>query len=205
MLTTSTSDSLQEQPQNDNRTDNIQQCPQIKRQQSQLKYMNVCVINCCSIKNKLTYVLDHLNEHKSDIVAITESWLSSDEGKNRTVSQECADYDYKLFHIPRPNRKGGGVALLIKNGLNVIKQVHSIRQSFEHVELLITAFSIHLRIVVIYRPPQSKHNSLTKSQFMEEFSDYLETLSASSGRLIICGDFNINWFDQNDNICKKTI
>ena len=163
MLTTSTSDSLQEQPQNDNRTDNIQQCPQIKRQQLQLKYMNVCVINCCSIKNKLTYVLDHLNEHKSDIVAITESWLSSDEGKNRTVSQECADYDYKLFHIPRPNRKGGGVALLIKNGLNVIKQVHSIRQSFEHVELLITAFSIHLRIVVIYRPPQSKHNSLTNN------------------------------------------
>ena len=178
MLTTSTSDSLQEQPHNDNRTDNIQQCPQIKRKQSQLRYMNVCVINCCSIRNKLTYVLDHVNEHKSDIVAITESWLSSDEGNNRTVSQECADYDYKLFHIPRSNRKGGGVALLIKNGLNVIKQVHSIRQSFEHVELLITAFSIHLRIVVIYRPPQSKHNSLTKSQFMEEFSDYLETLSA---------------------------
>ena len=114
MLTTSTSDSLQEQPQNDNRTDNIQQCPQIKRKQSQLRYINVCVINCCSIRNKLSYVLDHVNEHKSDIVAITESWLSSDEGKNRRVSQECKDYDYKLFHIPRPNRKGGGVALLIK-------------------------------------------------------------------------------------------
>ena len=40
-------------------------------------------------------------------------------------------------------------------------------------------------------------------QFIEEFSDYPETLSASSGRLIICGNFNINWLDQNDNIYKK--
>ena len=128
-----------------------------------------------------------MKDHKSDIVAITESWLSSDEGNNCTVSQECADHDYKLWHIPRPNKKGGGVGILIKNGLNVIKQTHSTRQSFEHVELLITAFSIHLRIVVIYRPPQSKHNTFTKSQFVEEFSEYLEILSTSSGRLIICG------------------
>ena len=89
MLATSTTDSLQEQPHNDNRIDNIQQCPQIKGKQSQLRYMNVCVINCCSIRNKLTYVLDHVKDHKSDIVAITESWLSSDEGNNCTASQEC--------------------------------------------------------------------------------------------------------------------
>ena len=75
--------------------------------------MNVCVINCCSIRNKLTYVLDHVNDHMSDIVAISESWLSSDEGNNRTVSRECAYHDYKLCHIPWPNRKSGGVAHLI--------------------------------------------------------------------------------------------
>ena len=111
--------------------------------------MKICVINCCSIRNKLTYVLDHVNEHNSDIVAITESWLSSEDSNNRIVSQECAHYDYKLFHAPRSNRRGGGVPLLIKNGLNVITQAHSIKQSFEHVELLVTVISIHLRIVVI--------------------------------------------------------
>ena len=68
--------------------DNIQQCLPTKheRSQSQLRYLNVCEINCCSIRNKLTYVLDHVNEQKSDIVAITESWLSSDDINNRTVS-----------------------------------------------------------------------------------------------------------------------
>ena len=70
----------------------------------------------------------------SDIVAITESWLSSEDSNNRIVSQECAHYDYKLFHVPCPHRRGGGVALIIKNGLTVITQAYSIRQSFEHVE-----------------------------------------------------------------------
>ena len=45
----------------------------------------MCVVNCCSLRNKLTYVLDHVKEHKSDIVAITESWLSSDDSINRVV------------------------------------------------------------------------------------------------------------------------
>ena len=106
--------------------------------------LNICVINCCSIRNKLSYVLDHVKDHKSDIVAITESWLSTEECNNRAVSRECADHDYELFHVPRSNRRGGGVALLIKNGLHVIKQKHSTRNSFEHIELLVTAISIHL-------------------------------------------------------------
>ena len=54
---------------------------------------------------------------------------------------------------------------LHRNGLNVITQAHSIRQS------LVTAISIHLRIVVIYRPPQLTLNKMTKSQFIDEFNE----------------------------------
>ena len=53
--------------------------------------------------------------------------------------------------------------------------------------------------------PQSKQNYFTKSQFIDEFNEYLEGLAASSGRLLICGDFNINWLDTSDNICKKLL
>ena len=63
-------------------------------------------------------VLDHVNEHNSDIVTIAESWLSSEDSNNCRVSQECAHYDNKLFHVSRPNRRGGGVALLIKKWTN---------------------------------------------------------------------------------------
>ena len=129
----------------------------------------MCVVNCCSLRNKLTYVLDHVKEHKSDIVAITESWLSSDDSINRVVFKECSDYGYKLFHTPRLHRRGGGVALLIKDGINVIQQDHHPQRSFEYIELLITTISIHVRVVVIYRPPISKVNKFTKSQFIIRF------------------------------------
>ena len=174
MLKGPTNLNQQEQPHSNNKTNNTERCQPVKCKNKQLRNLNICVINCCSIRNKLSYVLDHVKDHKSDIVAITESWLPTEECNNRAVSRECANHDYKLFHVPRPNRRGGGVALLIKNELHVIKQTHSIRNSFEHIELLMTAISIHLRIVVIYRPPQSKQNYLTKSQFIDEFNKYLE-------------------------------
>ena len=46
-------------------------------------------------------------------------------------------------------------------------------------------------------------NKFTKAQFIHEFSEFLEGLSTSSGRLLICGDFNINWLDETDNNRKN--
>ena len=129
--------------------------------------------------------------------------MSSDGSSNRVVFKECSDYGYKLFHTPRLHRRGGGVALLIKDGINVIQQDHHPQRSFEYIELLITTISIHVRVVVIYRPPISKVNKFTKSQFIYDFSEFLEGLSTSSGRLLICGDFNINWLNETDNNRKN--
>ena len=130
--------------------------------------------------------------------------MPSDDSINRVVFKECSDYGYKFFHAPRLHRRGGvRVALLTKVGINVIKQDHHPQRSFEYIELLITTISIHVRVVVIYRPPISKVNKFTKSQFIYDFSEFLEGLSTSSGRLLICGDFNINWLDETDNNRKN--
>ena len=66
--------------------------------------MKLCVMNCCSMKEKtrLPYIIDHVRDNKCDLVALTETWLSPDVSKNASVVQECADYGYTLFHIPRP-------------------------------------------------------------------------------------------------------
>ena len=47
------------------------------------------------------------------LIAMTESWLSSEDSNNRTDSQECVQYDYTcmLYHVPHPNQRGGSVAL----------------------------------------------------------------------------------------------
>ena len=102
-------------------------------------------------------------------MALTETWLSPDVSKNASVVQECADYGYKLFHIPRPTRRGGGVGILVKDNISIVGNTieHLAHTTFEHIELLITSISIHIRLVVVYRPHQSKINKNTKVQFIE--------------------------------------
>ena len=107
-------------------------------------------MNRCSMKDKtrLLYILDHVRDNKCDLVALTETWLSPDNAKNVSVVQECADYGHKLFHIPRTTRRGGGVGILVKDNISIVRNnVHHLAHiTFEHIELLITAISIHIRL-----------------------------------------------------------
>ena len=125
--------------------------------QSMSTCMKLCVINCCSMKEKtrLSYILDHVRDNKCDLVALTETWLSPDVSEHASVVQECADYGYTPFHIPRPTRRGGGVGILVKDNISIVGNTikHMAHTTFEHIELLITSISIHIRLVVVYRPP----------------------------------------------------
>ena len=71
------------------------------------------------------------------------------------------------------------------------------------MELIITIASISVRLVVIYRMPPSKENKIKRSSFIAEFSDYVEKLSCLNCKLIIVGDFNINWLDTIDSERKQ--
>ena len=71
--------------------------------------------------------------------------------------------------------------------------------SFESMNMIITIVSISMRLVVIYRMPPSKNNKLKRRTFVTEFSDYLEKLPCLRGNLIIDGNFNINWLENNDS------
>ena len=43
------------------------------------------VMNCQSINGKLAFVFDHVKEYKLDIVALTETWFSNEDSKNKNV------------------------------------------------------------------------------------------------------------------------
>ena len=52
------------------------------------------VINCQSISGKLDFVFDHIKEYQLDIVALTETWLSSEDSKNEHVIDQCVARGY---------------------------------------------------------------------------------------------------------------
>ena len=71
------------------------------------------VMNCRSVDNKLDYIFDHCNDNKLDIVALTETWISNDPSKSNRVVIECAERGYTLRQILRSSgRKGGGVSTI---------------------------------------------------------------------------------------------
>ena len=43
------------------------------------------VMNSQSISGKLDFVFDHIKEYQLDIVVLTETWLSSEDSKNKHV------------------------------------------------------------------------------------------------------------------------
>ncbi len=51
----------------------------------------------------------------------------------------------------------------------------------------LTVNSVVVHLVVVYRPPKSRVPC-----FIQEFAEYLEILSASTGKILIMDDFNIH-------------
>ena len=110
----------------------------------------------------------------------------------------CPD-GYALTHVPRSSRPGGGVGLLNRNSLKLEKHTSRTFKSFELMESLLRTNSVlaRMRIVIVYRPPQSSNNGLAVNQFLDEFSSFIETTVAGSGRFLITRDFHFH-FHVND-------
>ena len=51
---------------------------------------------------------DHIKEYQLDIVALTETWLSSEDSKNKHVIDQCVAHGYTLHHSPRTSGRRGG-------------------------------------------------------------------------------------------------
>ena len=119
--------------------------------------VRLSVINCQSISGKLDFVFDHIKEYQLDIMALTETWLSSEDSKNKHVFDQCVAHGYTLHHSPRTSgRRWGGVGLLVSNAIKVtVKQIHvsPLITSFELMEAVLTICSVSLRVIVVPTTP----------------------------------------------------
>ena len=71
--------------------------------------------NCQSACNKPDLIKDHINDHNIVILALTETWFRSEQNKH---TNDVTPRGFKLVHMPRKGRRGGGVALLYKSSLS---------------------------------------------------------------------------------------
>lgn len=157
-------------------------------QELSIYYQNVRGLN-----SKLSSFYPAALSSEYQIIAITETWLSSNVNDSELFSDHYTvfrnDRDFQSVQLS----KGGGVLLAFQSALNVqpidFSQLHKIFPSINIVGCRCNINHFVFYTVLIYLPP-----SLTIEifQFFFESLEQLEVLA--NKHLIILGDFNVRYF-----------
>ena len=148
--------------------------------------------NCFSLKNKVNSIMGMMVESGIGILCLTETWLGVDES---ALAVEIKEWKHQLVSLPRKGRKGGGVALILRENIKFTR-CHTSTTSFECLEVFIKGRA-GVRLAVIYRTG-SDH-----AAFLLEFGDYLNSFVSKGGVPIVLGDFNVRYQDDSDGFTQK--
>ena len=136
--------------------------------------------------------MDLVCDLKAELFTVCESWLND---LDSAILSELTLPSYsKLYHCPRADRRGGGTALLYRDGLDVNKVFSSEGSSFEVSKWLVVFGSVRLRVVIVYRPTYSAQHPVTTSVFFHELSVYLESLVMCNELLLIWPHLRLNYY-----------
>lgn len=154
------------------------------------RLVDLALLNSKSVKNKALVIKDYIVEHNIDLLALTETWLRPGDEDQSVINEICPS-GYNLLHVPRVSRAGGGAGLMYKACFKIVEKSLDCPSfaSFEHILLSLRYSSINITLVIVYRPPQNKHNS-SATLFFDEFPRFLERLVIAPAKLLILGDFN---------------
>jgi exonuclease III len=166
--------------------------------------LRFCLLNAISVVNKSLFIKDYVVDNSVDIMAITETWLRSDQPNNSTIGDLCPT-GYFFKHSPRTSGTGGGIGLLCRSNIRT-KLFPSTKQfrSFEIMQFKLHLFPKSVHLVVVYRPPPCARNGpLTTTMFFDEFIILMEHLAVVTDTLVICGDFNFHVDSNSDTAALK--
>lgn len=149
---------------------------------------SVIHINARSVGNKeddIALLLDQFR-FKVDILMISETWYSTD-------CKMVNIYGYDNFFLNRPERRGGGVAVLVKKTKNccLVSDFSTVTDDYE----IVTVKNRSDVISVLYRPPSGNI-----ARFMEFYESFLDYVCDNNLRLICAGDFNINMLEECNSV-----
>ena len=87
-----------------------------------------------------------------------ETWLTETSAiEDKVALGNFTPGGYKVLHVPCPKTqnkaRGGGVAVIYREHLQIKQQKVNSYKSFEYIEVLLTTGAGCTRLVVVYRPP----------------------------------------------------
>ena len=131
--------------------------------------------------------MEHIIDNDSDIVFLTETWLTAN---NNSITAKFKEYQYELYHIPRKGRiktVGGGVGVIAKNIFEVKPITINQYKTFECSVNKLINHSSSIMLICLYRLDWEPC-----ADFFNEFCFLIESLCSNNCPYIIAGDFNIH-------------
>ena len=145
----------------------------VESAQTKFPGLSFAVWNARSINRKAAMICDIIISNRLDIFAIKETWLNSETNNVAIVEILNTLPDFTVFHIPRPDKKGGGIALFVRTCFNITKNLTPTFTSFEHIDVTLTYKNFNLHLVVIYRPRIRRRTNLLPLNFSVSLLDLL--------------------------------
>ncbi|KAL5257488.1 hypothetical protein ACHWQZ_G012433 [Mnemiopsis leidyi] len=140
--------------------------------------------NVRSLNNKIEQVMNFLQDNDMAILFVTETWLT-DQHNNTTA--QIRDHGYKIHHFSRSSKIGGGVALIYKSTVELVRVHITQFPTFEAVSAKLKMINKTVVLCTcIYRPPGPL------SSFLTEFEDFLSYVFEKFEHSVICGDVNMH-------------
>jgi hypothetical protein len=149
-------------------------------------YPNLYVINAASLAkpHAVELLSSALSSLLIDVAIITETHFKK---YHHLRNFDISGYNY--IRRDRIGRKGGGVAIYVKEGIDYnIVTPHADTPEYETLWLNIVYNNLSFIYVAVYHPPQPVYDI---SSFRDFLSTNIEDITSSqSSTLFVCGDFN---------------
>ena len=145
------------------------------------------LLNVQSITKKDLIIHHHIVQNKTDILLLTETWLTNKETDKIWLDSSHLNKDrYKLTSAIRENRRGDGLALITKKEFTVKLDSNAELRTFQFAKWYVQLIHTTITILGIYRPPAG-----SPVEFLTEFTNGITDVVVQDTNLLVVGDFNL--------------
>ena len=148
--------------------------------------------NACSLIGKISEL--RYRAENFDLIGITETWATTD-----IQDAELAIKGFNMFRTDRPNSKGGGLLLYVREDLKSTMCTDLMKASFkESMWCMVSLGQTNLLVGLIYRAPSSD------SKNDDDLLDLLDiaVMQPKMAHILLLGDFNYPEIDYVHNVVK---
>ena len=154
--------------------------------------LGICTLNSQSIAKKMDEFRLTFHNSKATIITVTETWASAS-----VTDSQMSLVGYNLIRHDRKGRRGGGLAVYIKNGIKYrVLEKSPVEVKTEFIIFEICLSNVKILLVSMYNPPNVDCLPVLDEKLTNSFYLYDD--------IVITGDLNIDFLAQNPRSRKRT-